>query len=81
MLLAINGATTMKATLPEDIAAASAAGFKALEVWAAKRIPSMAGQARRGLVFFNNHVRAQAPANARQLAILLAAQGMAEKGP
>jgi 2-keto-myo-inositol isomerase len=36
MLLAINGATTMKATLPEDIAAASAAGFKALEIWAQK---------------------------------------------
>ncbi len=36
MLLAINGATTMKATLPEDIAAASAAGFKAIEIWAAK---------------------------------------------
>ena len=36
MLLAINGATTMKATLPGDIAAASAAGFKALEIWAAK---------------------------------------------
>lgn len=36
MLLAINGATTMKATLPEDIAAAGAAEFKALEIWAAK---------------------------------------------
>jgi len=36
MLLAINGATTMKATLPEDITAASKAGFKALEIWAAK---------------------------------------------
>lgn len=36
MLLAINGATTMKATLPQDIAAAGAAGFKGLEVWAAK---------------------------------------------
>jgi 2-keto-myo-inositol isomerase len=36
MLLAINGATTMKATLPEDIAAASTAGFKRLEIWAAK---------------------------------------------
>ncbi|UCC61781.1 MAG: sugar phosphate isomerase/epimerase [Anaerolineae bacterium] len=36
MLLAINGATTMKATLPKDIAVASAAGFKALEIWAAK---------------------------------------------
>ncbi|MCS7259875.1 MAG: sugar phosphate isomerase/epimerase [Anaerolineae bacterium] len=36
MLLAINGATTMKASLPQDIAAASSAGFKALEIWAAK---------------------------------------------
>ena len=36
MLLAINGATTMKATLPEDIATASAARFKALEIWAGK---------------------------------------------
>jgi len=36
MLLGFNGATTMKATLPEDIAAAAQAGFKALEIWAAK---------------------------------------------
>ena len=36
MLLAINGATTMKATLPEDIVAASAVGFQGLEIWAAK---------------------------------------------
>lgn len=36
MLLGFNGATTMKADLPGDIAAASAAGFKALEIWAAK---------------------------------------------
>ncbi|MBC7231915.1 MAG: sugar phosphate isomerase/epimerase [Chloroflexi bacterium] len=36
MLLGFNGATTMKADLPTDIAAASAAGFKALEIWAAK---------------------------------------------
>jgi 2-keto-myo-inositol isomerase len=36
MLLGFNGATTMKATLSEDIAAAGKAGFKALEVWAAK---------------------------------------------
>nr|MBC7243884.1 sugar phosphate isomerase/epimerase [Chloroflexota bacterium] len=36
MLLGLNGATTMKADLPMDIAAASAAGFKALEIWAAK---------------------------------------------
>jgi len=36
MILGFNGATTMKATLPEDIVAASKAGFKALEIWAAK---------------------------------------------
>lgn len=36
MLLALNGATTMKATLEEDIAAVSGAGFGALEIWAAK---------------------------------------------
>ena len=49
-----------------------------LEDWAGTRIPAMAGRSRRGLVFFNNHVRAQAPANARQLMGLLAAQGLAE---
>ncbi len=36
MLLGLNGATTMKADLPTDIAAASGAGFKALEIWAEK---------------------------------------------
>ncbi len=36
MLLGFNGATTMKATLPQDIATAGEAGFKALEIWAAK---------------------------------------------
>ena len=36
MLLGLNGATMMRATLPQAIAAASAAGFKALEIWAAK---------------------------------------------
>jgi len=36
MQLAINGATTMKATLRQDIAAAGAVGFDALEVWASK---------------------------------------------
>lgn len=44
MQLAINGATTMHATLPEDIAAASAAGFKALEIWAAKMDTYLAEQ-------------------------------------
>jgi len=36
MLLGFNGATTMKADLPTDIAAAARAGFKYLEIWAAK---------------------------------------------
>ena len=36
MLLGFNGATTMKADMPSDIAAASGAGFKALEIWAEK---------------------------------------------
>lgn len=36
MLLGLNGATTMKADLVGDIRAASVAGFKALEIWAAK---------------------------------------------
>ena len=44
MQLAINGATTMHATLPEDIAAASAAGFGALEIWAAKMDTYLAEQ-------------------------------------
>jgi len=44
MQLAINGATTMHATLPKDIAAASAAGFKALEIWAAKMDTYLAEQ-------------------------------------
>jgi hypothetical protein len=35
MRLALNGATTMKATLPQDITTTSAAGFKAPEIWAA----------------------------------------------
>lgn len=36
MKLAFNGATTMKASLTTDIAAASAAGFEFLEIWSAK---------------------------------------------
>src|SRR5436190_297053 len=36
MKLALNGATTMKADLPTDIHAASAAGFDHLEIWASK---------------------------------------------
>lgn len=36
MKLALNGATTMRASLVEDIHAARAAGFEYLEIWAAK---------------------------------------------
>jgi 2-keto-myo-inositol isomerase len=36
MKLALNGATTMKASLVEDIRVASAAGFDCLEIWASK---------------------------------------------
>lgn len=36
MKLALNGATTMRADLDEDIRAAAAAGFDCLEIWAAK---------------------------------------------
>ncbi|MCP4746294.1 MAG: DUF72 domain-containing protein [Desulfobacteraceae bacterium] len=38
-----------------------------LEQWSQTIIPRMASQARSGLVFFNNHVRAQAPRNAKLL--------------
>mgnify|MGYP005838890287 CR=1 FL=1 len=36
MLLGFNGATTMRASLEQDVQAAGAAGFKALEIWAGK---------------------------------------------
>ncbi len=47
-----------------------------LQEWVAQRIVPMAGRSRSGLIFFNNHVRAQAPANARRLARMLAAEGL-----
>lgn len=47
-----------------------------LSVWAEERIPAMAGQAKTGLLFFNNHVRAQAPKNAFQLIQMLIRQGL-----
>ena len=36
MKIALNGATTMRADLTTDIAAAGEAGFDMLEIWAAK---------------------------------------------
>jgi uncharacterized protein YecE (DUF72 family) len=53
-------------------------GAAELHEWAETRIAAMAARSRRGLVFFNNHVRAQAPANARQLMAMLAHQGLPE---
>jgi uncharacterized protein YecE (DUF72 family) len=44
-----------------------------LKEWAEGPIPRLAARAARGVIFFNNHVRAQAPRNAAQLAQLLAA--------
>jgi uncharacterized protein YecE (DUF72 family) len=44
-----------------------------LREWAEGRLPQMAARARQGVVFFNNHVRAQATRNAAQLLHLLAA--------
>ncbi len=38
-----------------------------LQQWSSDLIPKMAARARGGIIFFNNHVRAQAPQNARML--------------
>lgn len=46
-----------------------------LQPWASATIPKMAAQAHTGIVFFNNHVRAQAPRNALTLKEQLATQG------
>ena len=43
-----------------------------LREWADGTIPQMAARAAGGVIFFNNHVRAQAPRNAAQLTRLLA---------
>jgi uncharacterized protein YecE (DUF72 family) len=48
-----------------------------LREWTEGSIARMAAQAASGVVFFNNHVRAQAPRNAVQLIRLLAEQGLA----
>ncbi len=44
-----------------------------LREWAAGPIPRMAARATQGVIFFNNHVRGQAPRNAVQLIRLLGA--------
>jgi uncharacterized protein YecE (DUF72 family) len=52
-----------------------------LAEWVDRRIDPMARQARTGLLFFNNHVGAQAARNARQLTLMLAERGLAEEAP
>ena len=47
-----------------------------LRDWMTRRIIPMAQQARQGLIFFNNHVHAQAPRNAKQLIRLMREQGL-----
>ncbi len=46
-----------------------------LAEWSQRRIPEMARQARTGVIFFNNHVRGQAPRNAQMLMAQLAEVG------
>ena len=50
-----------------------------LQPWSAQRIPEMAEQAKSGAIFFNNHVRGQAPQNAAMLMEQLAGQGFSIK--
>ncbi len=47
-----------------------------LSPWAEETIERMTRRAKKGLIFFNNHVSGQAPHNARRLAELLAEQGL-----
>ena len=48
-----------------------------LREWVASRISSMAERAARGMIFFTNHVRAQAPQNAEIFERLLVEHGLA----
>ena len=50
-----------------------------LAEWVENRIVKMARKTRGGAIFFNNHVRAQAPKNAEQLIALLTERGILEK--
>ncbi|NNF98658.1 MAG: DUF72 domain-containing protein [Desulfobacteraceae bacterium] len=51
-----------------------------LSEWTGDKIETMARKACTGLIFFNNHVRAQAPGNAGRLAEQLAANGLLVSG-
>jgi uncharacterized protein YecE (DUF72 family) len=45
-----------------------------LHHWIKEKIQPMSGRAKRGIIFFNNHVRAQAPENAQRMIALLKKQ-------
>ena len=47
-----------------------------LREWIENKIEPMSARARRGVLFFNNHVRAQAPENAQRMVKLLGERGM-----
>jgi len=47
-----------------------------LHAWIENKIEPMSSRARKGVIFFNNHVRAQAPENARRMADLLRERGL-----
>ena len=47
-----------------------------LHEWIQNKIEPMSQRARRGIIFFNNHVRAQAPENARRMVGLLKEQNL-----
>jgi uncharacterized protein YecE (DUF72 family) len=50
-----------------------------LRAWCDSYLYSMAAKADRGILLFNNHVRAQAPRNGKKLAAILAGLGQGER--
>jgi uncharacterized protein YecE (DUF72 family) len=52
-----------------------------LQAWINERILAMAGQAKTGIIMFNNHVRGQAPRNAMTLIRLLGEAGLTVDSP
>lgn len=51
-----------------------------LSAWCSRYLSSMVSRADKGVMFFNNHVRAQAPRNGARLASILARQKSGERG-
>jgi uncharacterized protein YecE (DUF72 family) len=47
-----------------------------LHEWIEHKIEPMSHRTRKGIIFFNNHVRAQAPENARRMSVLLKERGL-----